>query len=48
MAKYPDVVIISDEIYEFINYDGEHVSIAEFPTSFNQTAVINGMSKTLQ
>ena len=30
MAKYPDVVIISDEIYEFINYDGEHVSIAEF------------------
>ncbi len=45
MAKYPDVVIISDEIYEFINYDGEHVSIAEFPQVFNQTAVINGMSK---
>ena len=35
MAKYPDVVIISDEIYEFINYDGEHVSIAEFPQVFN-------------
>ncbi len=33
MAKYPDVVIISDEIYEFINYDGEHVSSAEFSTS---------------
>ena len=45
MAKYPDIVIISDEIYEFINYDGEHVSIAEFPQVFNQTAVINGMSK---
>ena len=45
IAKYPDITIISDEIYEFINYDGEHVSIASFPQVYEQTAVINGMSK---
>lgn len=45
VAKYPHVTIISDEIYEFINYEGEHVSIASFPQVYEQTAVINGMSK---
>lgn len=45
MAKYPHITIISDEIYEFINYEGKHTSIAEFPQVYEQTAVINGMSK---
>ena len=45
IAKYPQITIISDEIYEFINYDGKHTSIAEFPQVYEQTAVINGMSK---
>ena len=45
VAKYPYVTIISDEIYEYINYDGKHTSIAEFPQVYEQTAVINGMSK---
>ncbi len=45
IAKYPEITIISDEIYEFINYEGEHVSIASFPQVYEQTAVINGMSK---
>lgn len=45
IAKHPQVTIISDEIYEFINYDGKHTSIAEFPQVYEQTAVINGMSK---
>ena len=45
VAKYPHITIISDEIYEYINYDGKHTSIAEFPQVFEQTAVINGMSK---
>lgn len=45
VAKYPQITIISDEIYEFINYDGKHTSIAEFPQVYEQTAVINGMSK---
>lgn len=45
IAKYPNITIISDEIYEFINYEGKHTSIAEFPQVYEQTAVINGMSK---
>ena len=45
VAKYPQITIISDEIYEFINYGGKHTSIAEFPEVYEQTAVINGMSK---
>ncbi len=45
IAKYPQITIISDEIYEYINYEGKHTSIAEFPQVYEQTAVINGMSK---
>ncbi|HOB25307.1 MAG TPA: pyridoxal phosphate-dependent aminotransferase, partial [Kaistella sp.] len=45
IAKHPQITIISDEIYERINYDGKHTSIAEFPQVYEQTAVINGMSK---
>jgi aspartate aminotransferase len=45
IAKYPQITVISDEIYEFTNYDGEHASMAEFPEVYEQTAVINGMSK---
>ncbi|UOE39893.1 pyridoxal phosphate-dependent aminotransferase [Chryseobacterium suipulveris] len=45
IARHPQITIISDEIYEKINYDGKHTSIAEFPQVYEQTAVINGMSK---
>lgn len=45
IAKFPNITIISDEIYEFINYDGANVSIASFPQVYEQTATINGMSK---
>lgn len=45
LAKYPQVTIISDEIYELLNYEGSHTSIAQFPQVFNQTVVINGVSK---
>ncbi|WP_374331193.1 pyridoxal phosphate-dependent aminotransferase [Soonwooa sp.] len=45
VAKYPQITIISDEIYEYINYTGKHTSIAEFSEVYEQTAVINGMSK---
>lgn len=45
VARYPQITIISDEIYERINYEGKHTSIAEFPQVYEQTAVINGMSK---
>lgn len=45
IAKYPHVTVISDEIYEYINYETKTTSIAQFPEVYEQTAVINGMSK---
>lgn len=45
LAKHPNVVIISDEIYEHINYLDKHVSIAEFPETAERTVIINGVSK---
>ena len=45
-AQHPNVLIISDEIYEYINYVGKHESIAQFPEVFEQTATINGVSKS--
>lgn len=40
------IYIISDEIYEHINYTGKHVSIAEFPEIKERTIIINGASKS--
>lgn len=46
VAKHPNLFIISDEIYELLNY-GEvaHTSIASFPEVYNQTITVNGLSK---
>lgn len=44
-AQYPDIIIISDEIYEYINFSGKHESIAQFPDLENRVVVINGLSK---
>lgn len=43
--RHPQIVIISDEIYEYINYTGRHESIAQFEELKNRVVVINGMSK---
>ena len=43
--KFPQVYIISDEIYEYINYVGKHESIAQFTGLKNRVVVINGLSK---
>ncbi len=43
--KHPQVVIISDEIYEYINYTSKHESIAKFEELKDRTIVINGLSK---
>ncbi|MES2619188.1 MAG: aminotransferase class I/II-fold pyridoxal phosphate-dependent enzyme, partial [Bacteroidota bacterium] len=43
--KYPDIYIISDEIYEHINFNGKHTSIATFGTLYNRTVTVNGVSK---
>ena len=45
LAKYPQITIISDEIYEHINYVGSHESIAQFENVRQQTVIINGVSK---
>ena len=44
-AKYPQIMIISDEIYEYINYNGKHESIAQFPELREQVVIVNGFSK---
>ncbi|MDE5417348.1 pyridoxal phosphate-dependent aminotransferase [Labilibaculum sp. DW002] len=44
-VKYPDIVIMSDEIYEHINYVGAHESIAQFEELKDRVVVINGVSK---
>lgn len=44
-AKHPQIAIISDEIYEYINYVGQHESIAQFDEIKEQVIVINGFSK---
>lgn len=43
--KYPNVFIISDEIYEYINFVGEHESIAQFDHIKDRVIIINGLSK---
>ncbi len=43
--KYPKVFIMSDEIYEHINFTGHHASIAKFDSIKNRVIVINGLSK---
>jgi len=43
--KHPQVTIISDEIYEYINYVGEHESIARFDDLKDRVVIVNGLSK---
>ena len=43
--KYPDIYIISDEIYEYINFIGHHESIAQFEGMKDRTIIVNGLSK---
>ena len=45
ILSHPDLMVISDEIYEHINYVGTHTSIASFPGMKERTIVINGVSK---
>lgn len=45
VAKHPNVYILSDEIYELINFTGKHVSIGSFDNVKDQTITVNGFSK---
>ncbi|MCU0375290.1 MAG: pyridoxal phosphate-dependent aminotransferase [Chitinophagaceae bacterium] len=44
-TRYPDIWIMSDEIYEYINYVGKHESIAQFDAIKDRVIIINGLSK---
>jgi aspartate aminotransferase len=43
--KHPEIAIISDEIYEYINYVGKHESIAQFSDLKDRIIIVNGLSK---
>lgn len=45
LKKYPDITVMSDEIYEHINFIGGVTSIAENDWMKNRTVIINGVSK---
>src|SRR5215204_459875 len=45
LRRHPDVYIISDEIYEYINFTGEHESIAQFDDLKDRVILVNGLSK---
>ncbi|MFO7614829.1 MAG: pyridoxal phosphate-dependent aminotransferase [Bacteroidales bacterium] len=45
VARHPQVIIISDEIYELINFDCHHESIAQFDFIRDQVVLVNGVSK---
>ena len=45
LAKYPNIFVVADEIYEHINYVGKHESIAQFPEIRERVIIVNGVSK---
>ena len=45
LLKYPDIIIVSDEIYEHINYGVKSVSFASLPGMYDRTVTVNGISK---
>ncbi len=45
LEKHPDIYILSDEIYEHINYGTPHFSIAAIPELYDRTITVNGVAK---
>ncbi len=45
LQKYPHIVVVSDEIYEHINYVGGHASMAQFEDMYDRTVTVNGVAK---
>ncbi|MFK8266224.1 pyridoxal phosphate-dependent aminotransferase [Capnocytophaga cynodegmi] len=45
LRKYPNIFILSDEIYEHINFTGNYTSFAEIDGMYNRTITVNGVSK---
>ena len=45
LRKYPNIFILSDEIYEYINFVGNYTSFAEIERMYDRTITVNGVSK---
>lgn len=45
LQKHPNIYVVSDEIYEHINFIGGHFSMAQFDDMFDRTITVNGVSK---
>ncbi len=45
LEKHPNIFVVSDEIYEHINFRGGHVSIANIEGMYDRTITVNGVSK---
>ena len=45
LKKHPQIVVVSDEIYEHINYVGGHASMAQFEDMYDRTVTVNGVAK---
>ena len=45
LKKHPHIYVVSDEIYEHINFKGGHFSMAEFEDMYDRTITVNGVSK---
>lgn len=45
LKKYPNIYVVSDEIYEHINYGTGHASMAQFKDMYERTITVNGVSK---
>ena len=45
LQKHPNIIVVSDEIYEHINFIGGHTSMAQFEDMKDRTVTVNGVSK---
>lgn len=45
LDKYPHIYVVSDEIYEHINFKERHFSMAQIPSMYDRTITVNGVSK---
>lgn len=45
LRKYPNIIVLSDEIYDMITYDEKHASLAQMPGMQERTVLCNGLSK---
>lgn len=46
LEKFPNILVISDEIYEHIHFSGQHTSMASIPGMYDRTITVNGLSKS--